>query len=326
MDNDQMDNDQTDNDQMDNDQTDNDQMDNDQMDNDQMDNDQTDNDQTDNDQLDKGGRVKMGKSTCDDGVHNIEQDLKNMDRDTTCDKELDPSDKTVHLKKGRETNAKFSEEVPEGYSPEHYCMNTTINLNTVKWGSPRSSPQDHRGQTDFPTHAPHRANWASFGEYEYCPPERYQHNIEHGSVVMLYHPCLDKKQVTMVKKAVAGCIRKHIITPSRLPTLEKPVVLIAWGHYQELEFLDINVVKSFIIEHGLGGPEGDLPKDGLYTHLQTHKAKGKENTILCKHHTEKSGKNNDQIAKDRRMKNEEEILKGLQTIRGRRRNVLSRSG
>ena len=41
---------------------------------------------------------------------------------------------------------------------------------------------------------------------------------------------------------------------------------------------------------------------------------------------EKSGKNNDQIAKDRRIKNEEEILKGLQTIRGIRRNVLSRSG
>ena len=96
-------------------------------------------------------------------------------------------------------------------------------------------------------------------------------------------------QVIMVKKAVSGCIRKHIITPSRLPSLEKPVVLIAWGHYQELEFLDLNVVKSFIIEHGLGGPEGDLPKDGLYTHLQTHKAKGKENTILCKHHTGSKG-------------------------------------
>merc|ERR1719233_1440459 len=298
MDNDQMDNDQTDNDQMDNDQTDNDQMDNDQMDNDQMDNDQTANDQTDNDQLDKGGRVKMGKSTCDDGVHNIEQDLKNMDRDTTCDKKFDPSDKTVHLKKGRETNAEFSEEVPKGYFPEHYCMNTTINLNTVKWGSPRSSPQDHRGQTDFPTHAPHRANWASFGEYEYCPPERYQHNIEHGSVVMLYHPCLDKKQVTKVKKAVSGCIRKYIITPSRLPSLEKPVVLIAWGHYQELEFLDLNIVKSFIIEHGLGGPEGNLPKDGLYTHLQKHKAQGQENMILCSNDHINDSIDNDQMGND----------------------------
>ena len=38
--------------------------------------------------IDKAGRVKMGKSTCDDGVHNIEQDLKNMDRDTTCDKKV----------------------------------------------------------------------------------------------------------------------------------------------------------------------------------------------------------------------------------------------
>merc|ERR1719153_1875181 len=103
----------------------------------------------------------------------------------------------------------------------------------------------------------------------------------------------------MVKKAVAGCIRKHIITPSRLPSLEKPVVLIAWGHYQELEFLDINVVKSFIIEHGLGGPEGWLPKDGLYTHLQTHKAKGQENMILCKNdHIDNYQNDNDQVDND----------------------------
>ena len=40
--------------------------------------------------------------------------------------------------------------------------------------------------------------------------------------------------------------------------------------------MDLTVVKSFIIEHGLGGPEGRLPMDGLYNHLQTHKAKGLE--------------------------------------------------
>ena len=47
----------------------------------------------------------------------------------------------------------------------------------------------------IPTQGPHRPNWASFGEYSYCPPERYQHNIEHGCVVMLYHPCMHKDQV-----------------------------------------------------------------------------------------------------------------------------------
>ena len=91
-------------------------------------------------------------------------------------------------------------------------------------------------------------------------------------------------QVTGIKKAVAGCIRKHVITPSRLPSLEKPVILIAWGFYIEMEFNDLAMVKKFTATRGLLGPEGHFPMDGLYAHLQTvktDKLEGEEDNILC---------------------------------------------
>ena len=90
--------------------------------------------------------------------------------------------------------------------------------------------------------------------------------------------------MTVIKKTVATCIRKHVITPSGLASLEKPVILIAWGCYIEMEFYDLAKVRSFITARGLQGPEGDLTKDGIYTHLQTVKAnklEGEVDKIRC---------------------------------------------
>jgi len=214
---------------------------------------------------DSKGRVKMGKSACDDGEKGIKRDLKKLKKETTCSKHY-RGDRKVFLKYGREKNKKFCEDVHPQYVPNHICINETI---------------DYTGYGHIVTHGPHRPNWASFGEYSYCPPERYQHNIEHGSVVMLYHPCLNSKQLSAIKRTVSGCIRKHIITPSRIPTLETPVILIAWGCYQKFEFFDLNRVRGFIAKHGLKGPEGHFPKDGVYNFLQVAKATGEENKILC---------------------------------------------
>ena len=79
-------------------------------------------------------------------------------------------------------------------------------------------------------------------------------------------------QVLTMKSLLSGCLRKHIITPSRLPSLSRPVILLAWGCYLELEFNDLERVRGFISTHALGGPEGNYTKDGLYTHLQVAKA------------------------------------------------------
>ena len=193
------------------------------------------------------------------------------------------------------------DDIHEKYVPNHICINQAV---------------DYSGFGRIPTHGPHRPNWASFGEYRYCsqvfrgefmslgfsylPMERWQHNLEHGCIVLLYHPCLDQHevgtiihysltpppQVTTVKRVLSGCLRKHIITPSRLPTLSRPVILIAWGFYLEFQFKDLSRMKSFISTHALGGPEGNYSKDGLYTHLQMVKAEipagsDKEDFLAC---------------------------------------------
>ena len=46
----------------------------------------------------------------------------------------------------------------------------------------------------------------------YVPPQRWLHNIEHGAVIMLYHPCAHPAMVNRLKRLVKGCIRKHIIS------------------------------------------------------------------------------------------------------------------
>ena len=86
---------------------------------------------------------------------------------------------------------------------------------------------------------------------------------------------------------VAGCIKKHIITPSRLPTLEKPLVFVAWGCVLEMEYMDIGKMKEFVIDHVNTGPEGHFHKDGLYDHLLIKKAKVTEDVPMCKKNSRK---------------------------------------
>ena len=48
-----------------------------------------------------------------------------------------------------------------------------------------------------------------FATTSYLPPERWQHNLEHGSVVLLYHPCLDNTQLTQVCLKSALGLSRH---------------------------------------------------------------------------------------------------------------------
>lgn len=72
--------------------------------------------------------------------------------------------------------------LPERYIPIHRCMHIRINY-----------------LERIPMIGPHRPLWARYGEYQYLPPQRWLHNIEHGAIVGLYHPCADSKEVTILK-------------------------------------------------------------------------------------------------------------------------------
>ena len=38
-------------------------------------------------------------------------------------------------------------------------------------------------------------NRPKYGEYAYLPPQRWLHSLEHGAIVLLYHPCANSDQV-----------------------------------------------------------------------------------------------------------------------------------
>lgn len=75
--------------------------------------------------------------------------------------------------------------VPRRYIPIHKCMHITI-----------------RYLEQIPSIGPHRPLWARYGEYKYLPPQRWLHNVEHGAIVALYHPCADPDQVRNEMKFV----------------------------------------------------------------------------------------------------------------------------
>lgn len=140
--------------------------------------------------------------------------------------------------------------VPNDYHPRHYCMNYRIKYDSY-----------------LPTHEGHRPLWPVFGEYKYVPPQRWLHNIEHGAIVMLYHPCTHPYYVNELRSIVRGCIRKHIVTPYVHLSPERPLALVAWGCRYEMSTVDQEEVVAFIKEKALKGPEAFYPKEGQYTHM-----------------------------------------------------------
>lgn len=195
-------------------------------------------------------RVQMGvkNQECDDGETNLGMDWLDDPRNYTC---YHPDRKFI----AKESRSVLScDDVPPNHSPKHFCMDKELTYPEL-----------------LPTFADHRPIWPVFGEYKFVPVQRWLHNIEHGAVVMLYHPCTHHTLVHKLRKLVTGCIRKHIITPYHL-TEDKPLALVAWGCRLEMTEVNEQEVIDFIRRRGLKGPEGDYPKEGQYTHELVKKA------------------------------------------------------
>ncbi|XP_047740934.1 uncharacterized protein LOC108665218 [Hyalella azteca] len=135
----------------------------------------------------------------------------------------------------------------------------------VKMGVKDVHCDDGQYEERVPSYGDHRPIWPAFGEYKFVPPQRWLHNIEHGAVVMLYHPCTQPHLVAQLRTLVTGCLYKHVITPYTPLTPAKPLALVAWGCRMEMAYVDATQVKDFIRSHALKGPEGILRKQGLYT-------------------------------------------------------------
>merc|ERR1719427_941254 len=209
---------------------------------------------------DKHGRVQMGvqNSQCDDEI-----DWFDDPRNFTC---YHPNNK---FKQINSRSLLECDNIPPKYYPNHFCMNTPL-----KYEHP------------LPTHGDHRPLWPMFGEYKFVPTQRWLHNIEHGAVIMLYHPCTHHTLVEKLRKLVTGCIRKHVITPYTNIPEDKPLALVAWGCRMLMSSVDEVQVTNFIREKGLHGPEDSYPKEGQYTQgllklAEVPTGSTNEESVLC---------------------------------------------
>ncbi|XP_014662300.1 PREDICTED: uncharacterized protein LOC106805277 [Priapulus caudatus] len=128
----------------------------------------------------------------------------------------------------------------------HYCMHTKLEYDE-----------------EPPLSGNHRPLWPKYGEYRYVPPQRWVHNLEHGGVVLLYHPCGSRAELAILKSALRSCLRRHIITPYNKLTKEYPFAMVTWGCKLSLSHADVYVAKAFIMAHAKKGPE-DLGKPGQF--------------------------------------------------------------
>ena len=87
---------------------------------------------------------------------------------------------------------------------------------------------------DPPMSGPHRAEWPHWGEYGFVPKQRWLHSLEHGAVVMLYHPCAPIALIEALRSyaqnvpADAGGAFRWVLTP--YPGLDSAYSLITWKH------------------------------------------------------------------------------------------------
>ena len=123
-------------------------------------------------------------------------------------------------------------------------------------------------EEDLPSAGSHRPQWAKWGEYTYLPPQRWLHNLEHGGITFLYHPCSDQSIINDLKALIDdipddddGAFR-WILTPSA--RLRTPLAIVAWEWKYEAECIDQEIAKDFIQRQYRQAPE-DVARDGAYT-------------------------------------------------------------
>lgn len=118
-----------------------------------------------------------------------------------------------------------------------------------------------------PACGPHRAQWAVWGEYGFLPPQRYIHNLEHGGIALLHHPCATEETIAELRTFAAaqpiddGGPFRVVMSP--FPDLPTDVAVLAWGERLLTNCFDPTEAQAFVDAHYRTAPE-DVSVDGRY--------------------------------------------------------------
>ncbi|XP_065830728.1 uncharacterized protein [Oscarella lobularis] len=187
-------------------------------------------------------------------------DAEGLCDDITTTIDLPSSSKTRYKCSGKRIANRIGTSPPGNctkstHPPIHVCTSEKITYNE-----------------SVPSSGAHRLEWAAYGEYDYCPPQRWIHNLEHGGVVFLYHPCAPEVEVDRLKFLARSCLRRHIITPHLNMTKEMPLALVTWGCVYTMSHVNFTLSSAWIREHALQAPEAAVSLDGQYRHWLIQKA------------------------------------------------------
>ncbi|KAG7478749.1 hypothetical protein JOB18_007372 [Solea senegalensis] len=117
-------------------------------------------------------------------------------------------------------SAQMQPSIDTTYGPEparQMCMNKPISYNHT-----------------IPSSGAYRPVGAESGEYWFCPPQRWLNNLQHGAIVLLYHPCVSLHERHLLSVLARSCLSDYIITPHPRLKQHMPIALVSWGRTLEL--------------------------------------------------------------------------------------------
>ncbi len=135
-------------------------------------------------------------------------------------------------------------------------------------GSHIAFPQPIEYTDHPPSSGPHRGHWAVWGEYDFLPPQNWVHNLEHGGVAFLYHPCAPAavvdylRALAQTRPADDGGPFRWVLTP--YPDLPSAIAVVAWEHTYTAECVSAPEISAFIDANYRQAPE-DIATDGSYS-------------------------------------------------------------
>ena len=118
-----------------------------------------------------------------------------------------------------------------------------------------------------PSSGAHRPSWAKWGPYSYLPPQRWLHNLEHGGIALLYHPCAGpdvKSKLLSYAKAAKPSAGEFLWVLTPYPDLPAAAAAVAWENVMLAETVTETDLNAFVEKFHRKGPE-DVGMSGQYS-------------------------------------------------------------